>query len=422
MPRPSCRATSSTAACDTRRSSSQPGWVGLYPFTVDGTVRAPRNPPHDAHLVTGATGFVGAALVLALLRRTDAQLVCLVRPGATPVRERLFDALRTAAEAYEEAPDVIAAIERRCHAVAGDVSLPECGGAPLPAFRYSQIWHSAASLRFEDRYAEEIVAINTHGAANALAWARAAGVSQFNYMSTAYVSGMSTGHIREMPCGDAETNNLYERSKIDAEAIITGQREMGVRVFRPSIVVGHSRTRAATNFSGMYGFLRQLNAFRGMMKRTQARLLDETSIKVQLQVGAPVDLVPIDRVVENAVTIMSATDPAPGVADYYHLTNPLAPQVDRVVTLMFEELGLCAPRFVDQDDELEWLDERFNRRIGFYRSYMLGSRTFDRTNVEQCVGEEPEAAYAMTDDVLRDYYRWYLERLDESRQSLPVSR
>lgn len=376
----------------------------------------------EAHLVTGATGFVGSALVLELLRRTDVHLVCLVRPGEIPVAERLTAALRTAAVAYEEDASVLDAIAQRCHAVEGDVSRPECGGAPLPAFRYSQIWHSAASLRFEDRFADEIVAINIQGARHALAFARAAGVRQFNYMSTAYVAGSGGGTILETACNGVETNNLYESSKVDAEAIITGQREMGVRVFRPSIVVGHSRTHAATNFSGMYGFLRQLNAFRGMMQRTQARLLGETSIKVQLQVGAPVDLVPIDRVVENAVTIMLATDPVPGLAEYYHLTNPLAPRVDRVVSLMFEELGLRAPRFVDDQDELEWLDERFNRRIGFYRSYMRGDRVFDRSNVERWVGREPSTPYSMSDDVLRCYYRWYLERLETTRQSLPVSR
>ncbi len=376
----------------------------------------------DAHLVTGATGFVGAALVLELVRRTDVELVCLVRPGATPAAERLRAALRDAAAAYDADAAVVAAIDLRCHAVEGDVVLPECGGAPLPRLHYDQLWHGAASLRFEDRYADEIVRVNTHGTRHALAWARAAGARQVNYMSTAYVAGAGVGRILETPCDGAETNNLYERSKIDAEAIVVGQRDLGVRVFRPSIVVGHSQTRGATNFTGMYGFLRQLTAFRGMMQRTQARLLAETALQLRLQVGAPVDLVPVDLVVQNAVTIMQGTDPAPGEAQYYHLTNPLAPDVDRVVALMFEELGLCPPRFVGDDVALEWLDERFDRRIGFYRSYMRGDRVFDRSNVERRVGRESSVPYAMTDDTLRAYYRWYLERLDATRRDLPVGR
>jgi hypothetical protein len=77
---------------------------------------------------------------------------------------------------------------------------------------------------------------------------------------------------------------------------------------------------------------------------------------------------------------------------------------------------------VDSDDELEWLDERFNRRIGFYRSYMRGDRVFDRSNVERRVGRECTVPYTMSDDVLRGYYRWYLERLDATRRDLPVSR
>lgn len=55
-----------------------------------------------AQLVTGATGFVGAALVLELLARTEDTLVCVVRPreGVT-VQERLLAALEEAADAYE---------------------------------------------------------------------------------------------------------------------------------------------------------------------------------------------------------------------------------------------------------------------------------------------------------------------------------
>ena len=35
----------------------------------------------STHLVTGATGFVGSALVLELLRCTEDRVVCIVRPS-----------------------------------------------------------------------------------------------------------------------------------------------------------------------------------------------------------------------------------------------------------------------------------------------------------------------------------------------------
>jgi thioester reductase-like protein len=53
-------------------------------------------------LVTGATGFVGAALVLELLEQTDAQVTCLVRarPGHAPL-DRLRAQLLQAMTHYE---------------------------------------------------------------------------------------------------------------------------------------------------------------------------------------------------------------------------------------------------------------------------------------------------------------------------------
>ena len=79
------------------------------------------------HLVTGATGFVGRALVLELLARTQAPVVCLVRADGTSPQERLRNALFEAADAYDCPQSVRAAITQRCHAVAGDIRSPECG-------------------------------------------------------------------------------------------------------------------------------------------------------------------------------------------------------------------------------------------------------------------------------------------------------
>ncbi len=51
------------------------------------------------HMVTGGTGFIGSCIILELLRQTDAEIICLVRPGKEPVESRLKKALKAAAHA-----------------------------------------------------------------------------------------------------------------------------------------------------------------------------------------------------------------------------------------------------------------------------------------------------------------------------------
>jgi HAD superfamily phosphoserine phosphatase-like hydrolase len=160
--------------------------------------------------VTGATGFLGTALVERILRTLpDAEVVLLVRPGrrASPAertaREILkndcFDRLR--AELGEGFDDEMA---RRVRSVAGDVSRDGLGlddeGRRLLA-ECNVVVHSAATVSF-DAPLDQAVEINLLGpsrVAAAVAAARAGGgrPSHLIAVSTAYVAGTHQGEARE---------------------------------------------------------------------------------------------------------------------------------------------------------------------------------------------------------------------------------
>jgi nucleoside-diphosphate-sugar epimerase len=368
----------------------------------------------DVHLVTGATGFVGAAISLELLR-AGYGVVAMVRPSDEGEEVRFVSALRHAARVYGTELDLSA--YERVYAVSGDL-LEHGGGVELRGLsKVRQIWHSAASLRYENRYQDEIHATNVRGTGHILDLAQRLGVETFNYVSTAYVAGRREGVILEEPAAALETNNHYEQSKIDAERLVssTGMR---TRIFRPSIVVGHSQTLAATAFSGFYGFVRQLRQFRGIADRTQRGLLERRPLKIRLDPETCINLVAIDRVASETVRI-GLSDVGNGI---FHLTHRAPPNVAEVVRTIFAELGLAEPEFVPERGELEWLDQRFDDRLKFYGSYLRGRKTFDRTRTDAALGNSAEADVVYDPNAIRAMSRWYLDKLELERAGLPAAR
>jgi len=212
------------------------------------------------HFVTGATGFVGSNLVLGLLGQAETEVYALVRPAEESSESRLQSALRHAARAAGHGDGLDQAISECFHAVVGDIHSETCGVRSGTFPGPDQFWHIAASLRYEDRDAAEIYRTNVEGTRNALALARSSGVQgHFNYVSTAYVSGSRMGVIPEEVSFGHATNNPYEDSKMQAEALVHQSQDLRARVFRPSIVIGHSMTHeVASGFSGFYGFMRRI--------------------------------------------------------------------------------------------------------------------------------------------------------------------
>lgn len=369
------------------------------------------------HVVTGGTGFIGASIILELLRQSDAEIISIVRPGTKTAQERLYHALEQASEAYAYDKSFLRTAHKRCYAIPGDVTAPFCGVTGTLPLHVDQFWHCAASLQYEDRYKAEIYAANLEGTRNALEVARRLHISEsFNYVSTAYVAGRRTGLIPEQLMAENWANNHYEASKVEAEATVAQMTDLQTRIMRPSVVIGHSRTFAAANsFSGMYGFMRKLLQFKGAMSRVQEGLLSRESLQMRVDPDALLNLIPIDLMARQAVQIAFSSSRA----RFFHLTNALPPTAGDFIYWLFEEFGLKQPSFVASRENFSWIDTRLDQGISFYSSYLVGSKNFDRKNTDEVVDQ---GEYRLDQPTLLAYFRWYLDLLMLTRPRLLATR
>ncbi|MBL1078322.1 SDR family oxidoreductase [Nocardia sp. 2] len=355
-------------------------------------------------MLTGVTGLIGGALAIELLKETDAQLLCLVRtrPGSS-AQQRLLDSLRLSAQAY--GTPLSAEELARCTAVAGDITEP-LAGVDLDAHTggVDEFWHSAASLAFEEHRAAEIEKQNVEGTENVLELARGLGVRTFNYISTAYVAGRTNGVIPEARIpASVESNNAYERSKIAAENTVLDSGFDTIRIFRPSIVIGHSRTYAATTFSGLYGFVRGLQRARNLVRASLGDLLKFRPLRLLANGDTPVNFIPVDQVVRAAVGIAARSSDS----EIYHLANSAPPALKTVWDGAVDVLGVQYPIFTDDRSEFTLIDEKVDEQMDFYRSYMNDEKYFSVSNVEKILGEGALRCELSAQELGR-YVAWYL--------------
>ena len=372
------------------------------------------------HFVTGGTGFVGSNVILELLSDPGTEVYALTRAAGQSADARLQSALRHAARAAGHDDALDSAVAERCHAIEGDVHSENCGipacGFPKP----DQFWHVAASLRYEDRYAAEIFRTNVEGTRNALALARSSGVDRhFNYVSTAYVSGCRMGMIREEINSGGAPNNPYEASKMEAEALVHQSHDLRPRIFRPSIVIGHSLTReVSSGFSGLYGFIKRVLRLRQLLDRIQDGLSSRAGLKVIADPAALLNLIPVDVVARQMVRISRSRSRA----TVFHITNPTPPPASEVSRVIFRELDLQSPVLVSDATGMNWIEQKIEEGLDFYKSYFRGTRVFDRQNSDWALGVRvPEHGYHMDSATISEYVRWYADILRGSTNLLPAA-
>jgi HAD superfamily hydrolase (TIGR01490 family) len=313
--------------------------------------------------VTGATGFLGTAVVERILRQVpESEVVLLVRPGrrasaAQRVRREVlrndcFDRLR--AELGENFDDVM---RQRVTAVAGDVGQGGLGLDPegwATLERCDVVIHSAATVSFDAPF-DQAVEVNLLGpvrVAAAVARARRgardaglAGPSQLIAVSTAYVASTHQGEAQE---------ELLEYNRftldVDWEAEVAYARrlrdDLGAESRRPAQLAGFTR-RAREEFGAAGEHLLATRAerlredwvrrelVRAGTARAQAlgwpdaypltKALGERALVARHGIGGPADpdqQVPL-TIVRPSIIESALSEPRPGWIRGFRMAEPI---------------------------------------------------------------------------------------------------
>lgn len=220
----------------------------------------------DGIVVTGATGFVGGELLKRLLRRTDDRpIVCLVRASSDEHACDRGHSTLTTLLGRNAMPHEVDRIEW----IRSDLEEVHLGWSSQTWRRIAQqtneIFHCAASVSF-DLPLDEAHHINVTGTIHVHELALTAQrlnhkFKRFHHVSTAYVSGRTTGKVDAnfLPADRASNfRNTYERTKARAERYLresttkSGDDRVPVSIYRPSIVGGDTLTGITTNWNVLY--------------------------------------------------------------------------------------------------------------------------------------------------------------------------
>ncbi|MET0390584.1 MAG: alpha/beta fold hydrolase [Polyangiales bacterium] len=332
-----------------------------------------------ALFMTGATGFVGSHFLYRALCE-ELTVFCLVRAkNRAEGYRRLHAAVELAASGYRAAGAWRGHLAN-LRVVVGDITQPECGVpvSVIDALRPQQLelWHFAASLRYQQHARDAIFRDNVEGTRHALALASRLDAVRFVQLSTAYTAGGAVGLVPErLHPIDGVFRNEYERSKCQAEHEVAAWGKLhskDVRIARPSIVVGpRDSCLPGGGRTGLYGFMQEVFHLRRTLSAAKQPLL------VLGDADVPLNLVPVDRVADELLALRRFGYP---FGPIYHLTSDVCPTVGRAVALAARSVGAPPLRVAARRsaEVISPIERAFDQRTRFYSSYLAGHKQFQR--------------------------------------------
>ncbi len=273
-----------------------------------------------SYFITGGTGFIGKNFINKLKDR-EGNIYVLTRAGS----EHKFEALQERFGAGSERLVPITGDLREKNLGLGKEVIAELKGDIQHFCHFAAIYDIGAD-------AESQIATNIDGTRHAVQLAEKLEAGCFQHVSSIAAGGLYNGTFREDMFDEAENlEHPYFATKHDSEGIVRDECKIPYRIYRPAMVVGHSKTGEIDKIDGAYYFFKTLQGFR--------KALPPWFPMIGIE-GGYFNVVPVDYVVDAMDHLAHLPDRD---GDCFHLSDPEHHSMGNLMNI-FAEAG-HAPKF-----------------------------------------------------------------------------